>query len=312
MKDLSPIILFVYNRPNHTSKTLEALKLNTLASQSELFIFSDAAKNSSQIEDVNNVRDIISDVKGFKNVTVYNAEQNKGLATSVINGVTAIINKYEKVIVLEDDLVTSPHFLAYMNSCLESFELNNNIWSISGYSPELEIKNSYKHEVYLAPRGCSWGWATWKDRWATIDWNVEDYQRLKLDIRLRREFNKGGNDLAFMLGDQMAGRIDSWAIRWVYSQFKQSKYTVYPLKSLIMNNGMDFSGTHAPNTDKYTVTLNNYKPNIPTKIDMDSEILKSFRRFYNLNISGFLGVASRRIGIYKTLKKLRKKSKKVI
>lgn len=307
MDKLSPIILFVYNRPEHTSKTLEALKANILAQQSELFIFSDAAKTPEQADKVSKVRNIIDNVDGFRSVTIFKAEYNRGLANSVIDGVSTIINEFGRVIVLEDDLITSPNFLSYMNASLDTYQFDNRIWSISGYTPNLGIRTSYKYDVYLAPRGCSWGWATWKDRWNSVDWKVSDYQKLKTSIPMRREFNKGGNDLAFMLGDQMAGRIDSWAIRWVYSQSKQLKYTVYPVHSLITNNGMDFSGTHAPKSDKYSVILSNHNPKLPSKIELDSDILASFKQFYNLSISGYIGVIARRIGIHKSLKRLRKR-----
>jgi hypothetical protein len=310
MQDLAPIVLFVYNRPEHTTKTIEALKVNTLAKHSDLFIFSDAAKNPSQLEKVQKVRTVIQNIKGFKSVNIYNAKENKGLAKSVKEGVTEIISQYGKIIVLEDDLITSPVFLEYMNKSLNYYQKNECIWSISGYSPDIKINNSYVKDIYLSPRGCSWGWATWKDRWNLVDWEVNDYKIFKHNFKIRSKFNKGGNDLSFMLSDQIAGRIDSWAIRWVYSQFKESKYTVYPVGSLVRNIGMDLSGTHSPKSDKYSVELKGLLPSLPKQIEVDPTVLAKFKRFYDLNLTGYIGVLSRRIGIYKLLKRMRKNLQK--
>jgi GT2 family glycosyltransferase len=110
MNNLAPIVLFVYNRPDHTQKTLQALQKNTLAFDSELFIYADAAKNNLVKQQVDEVRTLISNVSGFRNVTVIKQEINTGLANSIIGGVTEIANKYGKVIALEDDLLTSPYF----------------------------------------------------------------------------------------------------------------------------------------------------------------------------------------------------------
>lgn len=306
MNELAPIILFVYNRPDHTHKTLEALKKNELAEQSELYIYSDAAKNELQLDSVKKVREIIHGIDGFKKVTIIAAEKNKGLAKSVITGVTDVINKYGKVIVLEDDLTTSNHFLKYMNESLELYRDNNKIWSISGYTPNISFPQEYEQDVYLSVRGSSWGWATWQDRWNSIDWDVKDYIEFRDNKHKRKEFNNGGNDLSFMLEDQMTGRIDSWAIRWVYNQYKQSKFTIYPTKSLLNNIGLDFSGTHSSNTDKYSVQIYKGTINLPTTLDENHEIIKEFKSFYDLNFKGYLGVVSRRLGIYKQARKIQK------
>ena len=306
MSHLSPILLFVYNRPQHTIETLNALKNNFLAKESDLYIFSDAPKDERQVKRVNEVRKIIENTEGFKSVNIIKAEQNKGLANSIIEGVTNIINHFGKVIVLEDDLVTSPTFLRYMNNALNLYSQDDRIWSISGYSPNFQISSTYKDDVYLAPRGSSWGWATWKDRWNLVDWDIKDYEEFKNNISSRKQFNKGGNDLAFMLDDQMAGRIDSWAIRWVYNQYKQSKYTIYPTKSLVKNIGLDFSGTHSSKTKKYHVDLYDGDIDFPSRLIIDKEILRDFKAFYDLNFTGYLGVLCRKFGIYHQVKKIRK------
>lgn len=230
--DLAPIVMFTFNRLEHTKKTIEALKKNNFAKESEIFIFSDGPRNEQEKLKVNEVRKFINNIDGFKNVTLSESEVNKGLANSVINGVTKIINEYGKIIVLEDDLVTSKYFLEYMNKALNLYKSRKDIWSISGYTPNIEIQREYKDEVYLIKRGASWGWATWKDRWKLNDWDVNDYVEFKKNKKMVREFNLSGSDMAPMLNDQMEGRINSWAIRWGYNQFRQNMWTVYPVKLL--------------------------------------------------------------------------------
>ncbi|MGN8844464.1 glycosyltransferase [Niallia sp. HCP3S3_B10] len=308
---ISPVILFVYNRPEHTKRTIQSLKSNSLANETDLFIFSDAPKNQRDVDKVKEVRKVINSIRGFKNIHIIEQRENKGLAKSVIDGVSEVIDRYERVIVLEDDLVSSPIFLNYMNECLEKYASDENIWSISGYGPKINIEKDYKSCVYLAPRGCSWGWATWKNRWESIDWEIKEYYNFKKNRIQKKEFNMGGNDLVYMLEDQMNNRIDSWAIRWVYNQFIQKKHTVYPLYSYIYNIGMDFSGTHSSRSDKYKVTLNEKICDININEDdyLNKDIIKSFGSFYNLSLIGLIGVYSRKIGIYKYLRKIQKKIK---
>ena len=215
-KQLAPIVVFVYARPKHTQNTIEALANNELARKSNVWIFADNYKNDKSKKNVEEVRKYINSIeskKWFNSVTVVEAPKNQGLANSVIKGVTEVINKYGKVIVVEDDLVTSKYFIKYMNEALELYENDERIWSISGYNPPIEIPKNYKYDVYLAYRGNSWGWATWRDRWNTVDWDVKDYKKFKHNIFKRRRINRGGPDMAQMLDDQMKGRCDSWAIK---------------------------------------------------------------------------------------------------
>ena len=163
--NLAPIVLFVYARPDHTIKTIEFLAKNKLAKESNVFIFSDDPKNDKAIEAVIKTRNYINSLSKkdyFKKVTVFEAKKNKGLANSVISGVTKIINEYGKVIVVEDDLITSSNFIKYMNDALDFYYDDNTIWSISGYNVHMNPYN-YSHDVYLNYGGCSWGWATWRD-----------------------------------------------------------------------------------------------------------------------------------------------------
>lgn len=281
---LAPIVLFVYNRLEHTQKVIETLSKNELAKESELYIFSDAAKNDAGLEKVNTVRAFIHDEKwheNFKNVTITEAIENKGLANSVIYGVTKIIQEYQKVIVIEDDLILSPFFLDYMNEALEFYEKDENIWSISGYSFPMKTMQKYPHDVFYSYRGCSWGWATWSDRWTMVDWNVEDYSKLEKDAQWRRKFNRGGGDLFEMLKAQMEGRIDSWAIRWCFTQSNLGKYTIYPKNSYLGNGGCDGSGTNCGYEGNNTSMVNRetYRCNF-VRVGLNKAVVREFYLYY--------------------------------
>lgn len=248
--NFAPIILFVYNRPDHARLVLEQLIKNKEAKESELFIFSDGPKNEKATEKVQEVREVINsdEVKqGFKKVTVVQAPENKGLANSIISGVTDIINKYGRVIVIEDDSYCSCDFLCFMNECLKYYENNSKIWSIGGFSNIAidKIPKDYTSDIYLMGRTCSYAWATWKNRWELVDWTVSDYNRFKFDFIKRYRFNLYGRDRSFMLDEQMRGKINSWAIRFCYAMFNHNMFTVLPVSTKIKNIGRDGSGTHS-------------------------------------------------------------------
>ena len=179
MNILSPIVLFVYNRPWHTAQTINALKKNILSSESELFIFSDQAQSYADKEGVNLVREMIDKVTGFKRVTIIKHNNNMGLSRSIIYGVSMVIKKFGKVIVLEDDLLTSKFFLTFMNDGLQLYKENLNIWEIGGYV--YPIEHSIKNDFFFAPYTTSWGWATWKDRWKYLKKIRSDYLKSSIE-----------------------------------------------------------------------------------------------------------------------------------
>jgi hypothetical protein len=284
MHKLAPIVLFTYNRLDTLKLTIESLQKNYLANKSDLIIFSDCNKNNFDKLEVQNVRTYLKLIDGFKSVTVHESPINKGLANSIIGGITTVFETYDKVIVLEDDLVCSPNFLNFMNDSLNFYEDNPQIFSITGFS--IPIKTNSVFDEYFTQRSSSWGWATWKDRWGIIDWEVIDYNSFKKNKVQRTEFNKMGSDMASMLDRQMIGKINSWAIRWCYHQFKNKLYSVHPVESKIINIGFS---SEASNTKE---KINRYK----TKLDLtaksnfnfsnetllDSEIIKQFTKPYSL------------------------------
>lgn len=281
----APIVLFVYNRPQHTQRTLQALAAAEDADKSQLFVFSDAAKTAEDQQAVSRVREICACANGFKEVHIVEREQNIGLAANIIDGVTEIINRYGRVIVLEDDLIVSHYFLKYMNSALDFYE-NRGIFSISGYTPEIKIPTNYTSSTYAMLRNGSWGWATWKLKWNKVDWSVATFPQFIRSARMRRAFNQCGNDLTPMLLKQQKGVIQSWSIRFCFAAFLAGEPTIFPTQSLVQNIGVDGSGTHMRASSKYTTTL---APSIdisaflPTAVP-DKRIAKSFKKFYNTSI----------------------------
>lgn len=255
---LSPIVLFVYNRSWHTRQTVEFLQKNELADQSDLFIYSDGPKDEQAEKAVQKVREYIHTIDGFKTVTIREREENWGLAKSIISGVTEVINKYGRIIVLEDDLISSTTFLNYMNYYLNHYKDEQKVFSITGFNYSeniLNVPDDYQYSIYFGYRCMSWSWATWLDRWNKVDWEVKDFKTFIQDKKSKKLFNQGGEDLTDMLKSQMEGNIDSWAIRWCYAHYKHNSYCVYPINSLIKNLGFDGTGVHCGNTNKFNSQL---------------------------------------------------------
>jgi hypothetical protein len=248
----APIALFVYNRPWHTRQTVEALQKNELAEDSDLFIFSDAPKKPEAAAAVQEVRDYISHISGFKSIKIIEREENMGLANSIINGVTKVCGEYDRVIVLEDDLVTTPYFLRFMNDALDLYEHEESIISIHGYM--YPVMENLPETFFLRGADC-WGWATWKRGWDIFE---PDGQKLLRQLSLQglkfeNEFNyDGAYNFSAMLRSQTQGKIDSWAIRWYASALLTGKLTLYPGRSLVQNIGNDSSGTHCGTTDFFS------------------------------------------------------------
>lgn len=257
MNDLAPIVLFVYNRPDHTNETLQALQKNTLAQDSELFIYADAAKNETAQKQVDEVREVISNVSGFKQVTVIKQDENIGLANSIIRGVTEIINKYGKVIVLEDDLVTSPYFLTFMNDALNFYSNIKDVWHVSGWSYPIEADEL--SDTFLWRTMNCWGWATWSDRWKYFDKNTDNLIDSFTTEKIKA-FNLDGyeNFWGQVLANKK-GMINTWAIYWYATIFKENGLCINPTRTFVDNIGLDNSGVHCGLSTQYHSDLNTNK-----------------------------------------------------
>ena len=267
---LAPICLFTYNRLSETQQTIEALKKNFLASKSDLFVFSDGPKNAGAKLKIEDVREYLRSINGFMSVTIFESEENKGLAKSIISGVTQIIKKEGKVIVLEDDLITTPNFLDFMNQALVYYANNPKIHSISGYSHDLPTLKKYPKDYYLGYRACSWGWGTWADKWENIDWKVESYNQFKYNYIEQFRFMVGGSDMPRMLKRQMKGHIDSWAIRWCYDQFRNKRLTVFASKSKVKSIGFGNDATHTKTSKRFNTVLDT---NLQREFSFENELL---------------------------------------
>ena len=238
----APIILFVYKRPVETQRVLEALAANPEAAQSELIVYADGPKNEADIGRCMEVRHLVENFRGFAKITLRAAEKNKGLANSVISGVSEMLEVFDRVIVLEDDLVTSKYFLRFMNEALDKFENDDNICSIHAFSYPPVC-----HDVqYFLRRGADcWGWATWRRGWQLFS---PDSGKLHDEIIKRKSAKLFDRNGAFpftkMLKDQSEGKIDSWAIRWYASAFLAGKYMLQSNVMLIENIGLGSEATH--------------------------------------------------------------------
>ncbi len=250
----APIALFGFNRPKHLEATLITLKNNLEAAQSELYFFCDGPRNKNDEEKISEIKKLTQDLSGFKKVTLQFKEKNLGLAESIIQGVTSVVNQHGRVIVMEDDLVSSPHFLRYMNEALELYQNHEEVISIHGYV--YPVKAVLPETFFLKGADC-WGWATWKRGWDLFNPNGQELLTELKTKKLTYEFDFNGSyGYTSMLRNQIKGRNNSWAIRWYASAFLKNKLTLYPGKSLIQNIGLDNTGRHSTKTDIYEIALN--------------------------------------------------------
>ncbi len=276
---LAPIVLFVYKRLNHTKKVIESLQRNIHAKDSELYIYSDAAQNGNEIPLINEVRNYVKSIEGFKSVNIIERQENLGLSNSIISGVTEIVNKFGKVIVLEDDLFLSPFFLQYMNDALNYYEKENKVISIHGYCYPTKVK--MPATFFLRGADC-WGWATWKRGWDNFEPDtsklINEIKKYKLEYAF--DLNGTANNMR-MLRKQLYGKIDSWAIRWHASAFLNDKLTLYPGISLVQNIGMDDEATHTKFTNVFDTKLSLEPIAISSiKVEENQAAVVAFRNFF--------------------------------
>lgn len=251
----SPIALFVYNRPDHVRQTVDALRKNHLAGESELFIFSDGPRDRKAQEAVSEVREYIKTASGFRRVTIIERDRNLGCAQSIATGVTKLIAQYGKAIVLEDDIAVSPYFLNFMNDGLSVYENEEQVISICGYMYPIEIK--HEDTVFLRVSD-GWGWATWKRGWDLFVADGEELYRVLKARKLLKKFNLDGSfNYSKMLKEQIKNRYDIWDICWYASALLNGKLSLYPRKSLTVNIGIDGSGTNCGAVDDYKTELVN-------------------------------------------------------
>ena len=275
----APICLFVYNRPFHTEQTIKHLRENHLASDSELIVFSDGPKDKKGAVKVKEVRSIVHSITGFKKTHVIERESNYGLSKSIIEGVTQVINEYGRVIVVEDDLITSPYFLEYMNQGLRLYSDDQTVASIHGYV--YPVATELPETFFIKGADC-WGWATWKRAWDHFEPDGRKLLKKLKENNLTREFNFNNSyPYTRMLKNQIKGKNNSWAIRWYASAFLQNMLTLYPYPSLVKNIGFDNSGTHSGISGIFTGNLHSGPIEIrKTEVTENMLVRKSFEKFF--------------------------------
>ncbi|EKT2296483.1 glycosyltransferase [Salmonella enterica] len=283
-RQFSPVVMFVYAKPEHTRKTIESLAKNPEASSTDLFIYSDAAKSDKDFIAVREVRNIVSSVSGFKSVSLYFRSENIGLASNIMDGVSKVCEKYGRVIVIEDDIVTSPCFLAYMNAALEKYEDDKRIWHVTGWNYPFLDNYMSESDAYLWRMMNCWGWGTWNDRWVNFRKDPEELIKSfsKKDIS---EFNL---DNAFnfwsQVEDNYNGKINTWAIFWYATIFKNNGLCLNPVNSMVKNIGMDGTGENCNTSDIYKTKLSyEFGYRWPNEISEDKTAINIVREFYKSN-----------------------------
>lgn len=271
----APILIFVYDRLNHTQNLFQSLMANEEAKDSPIFIYSDGAKDEKAQEKVNLVREFLKTIKA-NHLVIIERDENLGLAKNIISGVTEQVNKYGKVIVLEDDLVVAPYFLKFMNEALECYQNESKI----GHIQACDFTNNHLlPNTFLIKWTGSWGWATWDRAWKLFNPNGEELLNELTSRNLTKEFDFNGKyGFTKMLKKQIEGKNNSWAIRWNASLFLKDIYSLNVGKSLVQNNGFDGSGTNCGGGNLYGSSLF-LKPLKLRKISLIQEN-KQARRIY--------------------------------
>ena len=294
MMTCAPILLFVYNRPEHTRRCIESLTRNALAADSTLYIYADGAKDTTQQSAVDEVRSYLRTISGFKTVNLIERKENWGLARNIIDGVTTQVNRYGKVIVLEDDLVVAPYFLQFMNDALETYKDEPKVGHIQAcdftQDPSLP-------ETFLIKWTGSWGWATWERAWKHFNPDgkalLEELEQRKLTYTF--DFN-GKYGFTRMLRRQIEGKNNSWAIRWNASLFLKDILSLNVGRSLVQNEGFDGSGTNCGGGGLYASNL--HLAPLPVQkispIEENKAARQAFVRYY-ARTNSFWAKAIRRI-----------------
>lgn len=290
----APILLFTYNRLAHTRRCVEALLKNSLATESELFIYSDGAKDNTQQAAVNEVRNYIHSIRGFKQITIIQRDENWGLARNIIDGVTRQVNRYGKVIVLEDDLVVAPYFLQFMNDALETYKYEPKVGHIQAcdFTQEPTLPDTF----FIRWTG-SWGWATWDRAWKHFNPNGQELLQELEERKLTYTFDFNGKyGYTRMLRRQIAGKNNSWAIRWNASLFLRGILSLNVGRSLVQNEGFDGSGTNCGGGGLYASTLHlDRLPVTPiSPIEENTKARQAYVRYY-ARTNSFWAKAIRRI-----------------
>jgi hypothetical protein len=253
VKNLAPIGLTVYSRISHLEKCVNALKENPLASESELFIFSDAPREGDE-QKVSEVRKYLQKIKGFRNVKIIHRNKNNRVYNNR-EGLKFLLSQYGRAVWLAEDVIPAPGFLIFINQCLEKYKLSNKIFSIAGYMPPIKIPERYKHDTFLLRRFSAWGFGIWKRSFDMLRYiSIAEFEAFKSDREKVLDFTSaGGRDMLEMLKSDVYGHIDAGDVKLMYAQYLNDQYTIYPSESLTQNVGHDGTGTYCGVTNRFDV-----------------------------------------------------------
>jgi len=310
-KTLAPICISTYSRIGHLEETVSALKKNTLAQDSELYIFSDAPKEHDE-EIVERVREYAHSISGFKKVHVLERETNGRIANNR-GGLKQVLDQYGRVIYLEDDIVTAPGFLQFMNDALESYEDDERILSITGYCPPINIPKEYEKDVFILQRFSGWGFATWSKKFDPFGFDLNDHGIGEFldDKKSIKKFMENGTDMYQMLLSVYDNKIDALDVRLMYYQFKEDMFTVYPSRTLVQNAGHDGSGVNCDFNERFHHEDLWEKTGcfiFEKNIQVDERIREENYKFRYMGFKSKVIGLAKRFGIYPLIKKLKSKS----
>ena len=289
-RDYAPIVIFGFKRLEPLRACVEALLANSEAKDTDLFVFVDGPREgvSGEAEKVAKVREYAASIMGFRSLHTHFSDTNKKLGPSIIAGVSKVLDQYDRAIVMEDDLVCGKNFLSFMNQGLDYYQDKKDVFSVCGYSNIIKTPTDYPYDAYFCPRSASEGWATWSDRWQTVDWELNDWTAVK---RNARAFNRwGGSDCYRLLRGWKEGVNQSWAIRFCYSEFVQKRLSVFPTTSHIKNNGYDGEGTNCKKWSrfKFEFDRSEYKDfAFPTEVQAIPSIKKSFLAYHGYLVRAY-------------------------
>ena len=279
---MAPVLIVTYDRLEHLRKTITSLRSNIYADQTDLFIASDFQRSDSEASKVAAVRSYLKSIDGFKSVRVFERDKNYGVEENCLSALRVIFDRYDRFIILEEDIVTAPGFLKFINQAFEKYGANERVFSITGYCPPIEIPSSYQYDAFFLGRMSAWGCGFTKERYESVlEISRKEFDEFAANKKLSRAFVKGGGkDLLVMLKDVAYGSLDARDVRGMYTQFMRGQYTIYPTQSLVLNIGFDGTGIHCGKTDRFNVPLSDKTTFLfPDDVVVDQRIVEANRKF---------------------------------
>ena len=313
MRNLAPIGVSTYSRINHLKQTIEALQKNTLAKESNLYIFSDAPKAGDE-EKIAKIRNYIHTIDGFKSVNIIERKTNSRVKNNR-GGIKQLLDEYGRIIFMEDDIVTAPGFLQFMNDGLDFYKDDKRVLSIAGYCPPIKMPNNYNEDIFLLQRFSAWGFATWEEKFNPFSFELEKHGINKfLNNKISvKEFKKNGEDMYPMLISEKEGKLDALDVKLMFYEFKYDMFSLYPQRTLTQNIGLDGSGVHCGATNKFHHKklwdkTDNFQ--FVKNIQIDAGIIKANYKFRKIGLRNKTIVFTKKIGIFPLLKSIKEKIKK--